>query len=211
MPLPPDAAQWRDWLRRLRSIAEAGLMYGRDRYDLERYRELQEITAQLTAALTAGEPDALLASFQADPGYVTPKVDVRAAVFQEGRILMVRERSDGLWTLPGGWADPGQSPSEAAVLEVRQESGYEVRPVRLAGLFDREHRGYPPFVYSTWKAFILCELTGGAPLESSMETDGVGFFERGALPPLSLTRVMPAEVDRMFDHLAHPEWPADFD
>ena len=145
-----------------------------------------------------------------DVGYATPKVDVRAAVFREGRLLLVREKEDGCWTLPGGWADIGDSPSTAVVREVKEESGYDVKARKLLALLDRNLHGHPPIPYHAYKLFFLCDLVGGNA-HAEQETDAVDFFANGEIPPLSLTRVTPAQIARLFEHSFHPEWPTQFD
>lgn len=117
----------------------------------------------------------------------------------EGSVLLVRERSDGLWTLPGVWVDVGDSPGESAEREVKEESGYEVRAARLLALWDRDKHPHPPLPFHVFKLFFLCELEGGTPLEASMETDGVGFFAEDAMPGLSLGRVTPEQVGRLLE------------
>lgn len=143
-------------------------------------------------------------------GYATPKVDVRGAAFRHGKVLMVREREDGCWTLPGGWADVGQSPAECVVREIREESGFEARAAGIIALLDRDRHGHPPIPFHAYKVFFLCELTGGAPSVSE-ETIGVGFFGRNEIPALSLTRVVPEEVEMVFRHAANPTLPPQFD
>jgi ADP-ribose pyrophosphatase YjhB (NUDIX family) len=198
------------WARRLAAIAQNGLTYAVDVYDVERYTALREIAVEMMEQESGAGLELIREAFAREFGYMTPKVDVRAAAFRDGRILLVREREDDCWTLPGGWADVGNSPSEVAVRETKEESGFDVRPVKLAALYDRDRRGHPPIPYHTYKAFFLCELTGGVAAAST-ETSGVDFFAEDALPPLSLTRVTPAEIRHLFDHLRHPEWPASFD
>jgi ADP-ribose pyrophosphatase YjhB (NUDIX family) len=148
--------------------------------------------------------------FSVDGGYATPKVDVRAAVFRDGKILLVRERIDGCWTLPGGWADVGDPPSVAAVREVKEESGFDVVVRKLLALYDRDLHGHPPIPFHVYKVFFLCELTGGTS-QTSYETDAVDFFPADPLPPLSLTRTTAEEIQHMFEHHRHPDWPASFD
>ena len=131
-------------------------------------------------------------------------------VFHEGKILMVQERSDGLWTLPGGWADVGDSPAGAVVREIREESGYETRATKLLALLDRNRHNHPPHLNHIYKVFIRCEIIGGAPT-SCHEIQNVGFFAENAIPELSLTRTMPSQIARMFEHHHQPELPADFD
>ena len=138
-------------------------------------------------------------------------MDVRAALFRGNDLLLVQERSDGGWTLPGGWADPNESPSECVIKEVKEESGYQVRPVKLAAVFDRsKHPHEPPFASHLYKMFFLCEIVGGAPA-ATLETYGCEFFSENALPPLSLTRITHGQIARIFEHHRHPELPADFD
>ncbi|MGE5645989.1 MAG: NUDIX hydrolase [Acidobacteriota bacterium] len=202
--------KWLEWARRLQAIGETGLTYTTNEYDVQRYTAIRNIAAEIMAGGCGAEPAAVSAAFARELGYVTPKVDVRAAVFQDGRILLVREREDNHWTLPGGWADIGESPGEAAARETKEESGYDVEPVKLLALYDRDRHGHPPIPYHAYKIFFLCDLKGGEPA-SSNETTGVAFFPENDLPPLSLTRVTPDELHHLFDHLRHPGWPASFD
>lgn len=197
-------------VRRLQAIAQTGLTYARDPFDLERYEVLRDTAARLLADLTGAGIERVEDLFSGDSGYATPKVDVRAAVFQGDALLLVRERSDGLWTLPGGWADVGESPSEMVEREVREESGFVVHATKLLALHDRDRHGHPPIAHHVYKLFVRCEITGGAPRES-IETSAVGFFRENELPALSLTRVMPAQIARMFEHHRNPDWPTDFD
>lgn len=146
---------------------------------------------------------------------MTPKVAVNGAVFRDNAILLVRERRDGLWTLPGGWADVNESPSRAAEREIVEESGYQTRAVRLLALYDRDHprHGHSPQPFHVYKLFFQCELLDGfaAQLLPHGETDAAAFFRAGELPPLSLARVTPSQVARFFDLYANPHWPTDFD
>lgn len=204
--------QWLSWAKRLQAIAQTGLTYSQEPYDTERYEAIREIAAQMMAAGAGAaiDPATLVDCFKREAGYATPKVDVRAAVFKDGKILLVKEREDGLWTLPGGWADVGDSPSVAVVREVREESGYEVVARRLAAVLDRNLHGHPPFPFHAYKLFFLCELTGGEA-KTSYETLDVGFFEEDSLPPLSLTRVMPSQIVMLFECNRSPEWVTRFD
>jgi ADP-ribose pyrophosphatase YjhB (NUDIX family) len=137
-------------------------------------------------------------------------VDVRAAVFRDDRILLVKEPGEGGWSLPGGWADVGESPSEAAVRETLEESGYRVLPVRLLAAYDRDRHGHPPIPYHVYKLVYLCEILDEAP-SSNVDTDEVLFFGEKELPELSLTRVTPAQVSRFFEQHRDPDQPTDFD
>jgi ADP-ribose pyrophosphatase YjhB (NUDIX family) len=197
--------------QRLQAIAQSGLAFSRDPYDIERYEQLRTIAAEMIAEAANVEIASVLELLVAESGYATPKVDIRGVIFREDRILLVRERSDGLWTLPGGWADVGASPSENVIREIREESGYEARPTRLLALYDRNlHPHAPQYLHHLYKIFIECEITGGAA-GSSLETSDAGFFAEDNLPPLSLARVTGSQIARMFEHHRAPGLAADFD
>ena len=202
--------KWLDWATRLQGIAQTGLTFARDPYDIDRYEALREIAAEMLANGSGTDLSHIRGLFADQAGYATPKVDVRGAVFQGNAILLVRERSDGGWTLPGGWADVGDSPATAVEREIAEESGYQARAVRLLALYDRNKHGHPPYAFHAYKVFFLCELTGGEARPSG-ETSEVGFFREDELPELSLTRVVPSQIARLFELSRHPEWPADFD
>ena len=202
--------QWLAWARELQAIAQTGLTYASDHYDIGRYNSVRRIAAEMFAADGTADSSTVLEMISADSGYATPKMDVRAAVFREDRILLVQEREDHCWTLPGGWADVGDAPSEAAVREVKEEAGFEVVPVKIAAVYDRDRHGHPPLAWHTWKLFFLCEIVGGEPVCGD-ETEGVDFFAEDQLPPLSLTRTTREEIVHLFEHRRQPEWPVSFD
>ena len=179
-------------------------------FNIERYTAIQRIAAEIMETYTAADMASIQGLFDAEIGHATPKIDVRGVVFKDGRILLVKERADGRWSLPGGWADVYDSPADATVREVFEESGYRTRAVKLLALLDRAKQGHPPSPYHSYKAFFLCELLGGAP-QTSMETDGVDFFAQDALPELSIDRVTSDQIARLFEHLRSPDLPADFD
>lgn len=199
-----------DRLRRLQALARTGLHYCANEYDRDRYEAIERLVAEL---LADGRPEgiaALAEAWRAERGYVTPKVEVRGAHFDGDRVLLVRERLDGLWTLPGGWADIGESPSRAVEKEFEQEAGLRVRAFKLAGLLDPQHASVKPVLFHAWKALFLCEVLGGE-LRGSYETEAVEYFPVDALPPLSLGRSTPAQVRRLHEHWRHRDLPADFD
>lgn len=202
--------RWLEWGRRIAALSQSGLTYAEDVFDRERYHELQSIAAAMLASAGSADADDVLRMLRAEAGYATPKVDVRGVVFRDDRILLVREVEDGLWTLPGGWADAGEAPSEAVVKEIREESGYLTRAVKLLAVLDRDRHNPRPLLWSVYKIFIRCETTGGEASES-IETNGVGFFQLGALPDLSEGRTTAAQIHRMFEHLRDPERKTDFD
>jgi ADP-ribose pyrophosphatase YjhB (NUDIX family) len=202
---------WRESMKRLRAIAQTGQTYTKDPYDRERYEELEAIALALLARLLDSPPEVLKSVYLPETGYPTPKVDVRGAVFREDRILLVRESSDGCWTLPGGWGDEHESPKESIEREVLEESGFEVQATRLVAVKDRHMHPYTPKrLERIYKLFFLCELTGGEP-RTSLETDGVDFFAIDDLPPLSLGRTLPDDVALVADYRQAPERPCYFD
>lgn len=203
---------WLRWAREMQAIAQTGLTYVRDPYDAERYARLRALASEIMADRSGASAGRIEALFEGETGYATPKVDVRGAVFSERRILLVREVSDGLWTLPGGWADVNQTTAESVVREVREEAGMEVRVVKLAAAWDRTRQGHPDRVFSCAKLFYLCEPVGGAPRADGLETSEVGWFADREVPAeLSLSRVLPGQIARMFEHAASPDRPTDFD
>ena len=199
------------WAERLQTIAQAGRTYWRDPYDRERCEAVQAIAAEILAAHVDVTDETAHGWLRAEEGYATPKVDVRAVVGDAaGKILLVRESGDGRWALPGGWADPGSTPAEMVVREVREETGYEVRATKLLAVLDKRMHEHPPHLWYVYKLFFRCELEGGAP-RPSLETTEVAWFAEDALPPLSLARNTPDQLARMFLHLRSPERPTDFD
>ena len=200
-------------LRELQSIAQAGLTYARDDYDRGRYARLLALTAELLAEQTGQSAAEVAGILRAEAGYLTPKVDVRAVVLNAaGQVLLTRERADGRWSLPGGWADPGESPREMAVREVREETGRDVRAVRLLWVRDKGKHPHPPEIWAVYTLFLLCELTGadGAHV-ANMETLESGWFSVESLPPLSPDRVLPGQVRRAVELAQQPELGVDVD
>ena len=205
--MPP---KWLEWARRLQALAQSGLAYTENPFDIERYQALSELAAEMVAGCAGADPGQVRDLFAGQAGYATPKIDVRGVAFRDDAILLVKERAGGRWTLPGGWADVNDSPAEATEREVYEESGYRVRAVKLLALYDRNKHEHPPYIFHIYKVFFRCQLLGGEPAQS-LETAGVGFFRKDELPELSLGRVTPRQIARFFEHLRHPDWPADFD
>jgi ADP-ribose pyrophosphatase YjhB (NUDIX family) len=204
------------WLvvgRELKAIAQIGLTFSQDAFDRQRYERIQELSAALIAkGSDGGDGDAakLLDLFRLDRGYATPKVDVRGAAFREGRVLMVREVSDGAWTLPGGWADVNQTAAECVIREISEESGFQARALKLAAVHDYRKRNRLHHIDSIYKMFFICELVGGSA-RPSHETSDVGFFSRSELPMLSEGRTTAEQIELMFRHAERPDLPTDFD
>jgi ADP-ribose pyrophosphatase YjhB (NUDIX family) len=203
--------QWLTIARELRAIAQTGLTFTADGFDRQRYQRLRELAALLLSQGSSSEHASILELLSQEKGYATPKVDVRGAAFVDGRVLMVREISDGKWTLPGGWADVNQSAGECIVREIAEESGFQARALKLAAVYDYQRSGHPPHhIDSIYKMFFICEITGGEA-RASDETSEVAFFARNELPALSLGRTTAAQIDRMFHHGEHPALATDFD
>ena len=193
----------------MNAIAHNGLLYSQNPFDLERYKLVRKIAAEIMAAHTGVETDVVEDFFACEEGYATPKVDVRGAVFREGALLFVKEPQDGLWSLPGGWADVGDSPSEAVVREVLEEAGYTTRAVKLLAVYDRNKHPHPPMPHHAYKLFIQCELL--SPMPAGNPEAEARFFTEDAIPELSVARVTAEQVARLFEHFRHPDWPADLD
>lgn len=203
-----------DWfgiVTRLKAISQAGKFFAKDGYELKRHEDIEEITAEILASHTDADKDTALSILQQDTGYPTPKSDCRGAIFRDDKILLVKEISDGGWTLPGGWCDVGLTPAENVVREVREESGFEVKVVKLAAVYDRDKQGHtPPYPYNIYKMFFICEIIGGKA-KTSNETSEVNFFALDEIPSLSLARTLPKQIARMHEHKQDPNLPTDYD
>ncbi|MBL8268346.1 NUDIX hydrolase [Steroidobacter sp.] len=199
-----------DLSRRLLALSQTGLHFSAEEYDRERYREMAEIAGELLALESDKKPDELRAAWLVEDGYATPKVDVRGAVFRGDQVLMVRERVDGKWTLPGGWADVNDTPSHAVEKEIEQESGFTARAVKLAAVLDRNKHNHPKFLYHVWKMFFICEITGG-DFRTSYETTEVKFFPLAELPELSTGRVTAEQIQRAYKHHLDRSLATEFD
>ncbi|BDP41554.1 DNA mismatch repair protein MutT [Deinococcus aetherius] len=199
-------------LRELQAIAQAGLTYTRDPYDRQRFERLLALTAELLAETTGQTADEVHEVLRVERGYLTPKVEVRAVVLNvHGEVLLAREREDGRWSLPGGWADPGESPRQMAEREVREETGRTVRAVRLLSVVDKSQHGHPPELWAVYQLNVLCELTGDSPHTENIETLESGWFDPEHLPPLSENRNLPEQVRRAVHLARHPELGVDVD
>lgn len=193
-------------------MAQTGLTYGSDPFDQQRYAETRQIGLALLALVTHGGAAELEPIVACDRGYATPKVDVRAAVFDDRqRILLIQERSDRRWTLPGGWSDVLETPSQAVIREAREEAGVVVDVVKLAAVLDRERQGnQPPLPFHVYQLFFLCrQVSVGDPLPT--ETLDVQWFDVDRLPPLSVSRVTGHQIRLLHAHHLHPQRPTTFD
>lgn len=202
-------SDWLEWVKQVAGLAKTGLYFTTDQFDKERYEKMIEIATEMLAKYSDAEPDAIHHLITDDDGYITPKVDVRGAVFRDDKILLVKEASDGLWTLPGGWADIGDSPSEAVEREIVEESGYIAKATKLLAMEDRKRR-HPPYLFEVYKVCFMCALIGGEA-QTSIETTAVDWFAEDNLPPLSTGRVTEGQLHRWFTHYRQPDLPTDFD
>ena len=198
---------------KLSALAQDGLTYGADEYDLDRYRQMSQLAVELLSVLSGQPASELAVELGRDSGYATPKIDVRGAIFDDDeRVLLMREKIDGRWSLPGGWADPGDAPSGAVTREILEETGYHSSAVKLIACWDRELQDNPPpLPVHVYKLFFLCRRDGAVQPPAALETLDVGWFGLGALPPLSLGRVNHRQLDRALAHHRDPSLPTEFD
>ncbi|MCP4262226.1 MAG: NUDIX hydrolase [Planctomycetes bacterium] len=206
--MEPD---WLKWAKELAAISQNGLTYAENAFDIERYEKIRRIAAEMMSIPSGLDTENLLTIFAKEDGYATPKVDVRGAVFRDNRILLVKEKIDDKWTLPGGWADPCTSPCESVVREIYEESGFEAKAQKLLAVYDRSKHPHKPLMpFHIYKLFFLCEITGGSE-QTSHETTAVDFFAEDQIPELSVSRILPFQIARMFEHYRNPDMPTDFD
>ncbi len=189
---------WLTIAKKINSIAQTGLAFTKDKFDRERYTELLDLSIEILNNITDIDTGKLNFVFNRDIGYQTPKVGIRAVVFENEKILLVKEKMDGKWSLPGGYADTGMLPSEIAVNEVKEESGYDVKPLRILGLIDYNKHQERPFPFDVYQLFMECEIIGGQP-QTGIETSDVGFFDISDLPELSERRVTKQQILKMHE------------
>jgi ADP-ribose pyrophosphatase YjhB (NUDIX family) len=203
--------KWLRWVREIQSLGQTGLFYAKNHFEQERAQRLIEIAAMILSEYSDITVTEALVAFTAQPGYVTPKVDVRAAVFDSDRILLVQEAHDGCWTLPGGWADVGETPRTAIEREVLEEAGLEVQVKRLIGVYDANRIEDSISIFHAYKLLFLCEVLSGA-LTPSVETTSVDFFPVDQLPqPFSSHRTAPRHITDALKARDDPAWQAVFD
>lgn len=192
------------------AIAQNGLLFTNDVFDKQRYQQIQKIAASILAEKSDYTFEKITELFHDEKGYATPKLDVRGVVFQDNKILLVKERSDHLWSLPGGWVDVNESPSEAICKEIFEESGFKTKAIKLIALFDKNKHEHPTQLPHIYKLFFICELIGGEK-KPSIETSEIDFFAQDKLPDLSLSRVNQFQINRAFEHKRNMDLPTDFD
>ena len=202
--------RWLEWAREIQGLCQTGLAFATTNYETERYTRLNQIAAEIVASHTGLPAGELAQNFSAQPGYATAKIDVRGAVIRDGRILLVQERRDRRWCMPGGWADVGDLPSAMVAREVWEESGFEVAPRKVIGVFDANRGGRPLEFFHAYKIIWLCDITGGAARPSD-ETMDVRFFSFDDLPELSWQRTNEKHLAEVRAHLADECRPPAFD
>jgi len=202
------------WARKIASLAQTGLTYTKDPYEKERCEELRDLAAEMMAATSDVETGHWKTIFKNESGYATPKVDVRGAIFQNGKVLLSREQDDGCWSLPGGWADVNDTPSEAVIREVREETGYPAQCTKLTAVLDRDlhykTEGGHSHPFHIYKLMFLCEITGEAD-ELCHDITDAAFFDLDNLPPLSEHRTLPKHIELLHRHYQNPNLPTQFD
>jgi len=191
------------YAQKIQAIAQIGLEYAQNQYDIERYEQLREISFEMMESLSHTKVETIRELFDHEKGYQTPKIDVRGVIFRDNTILMVQEKIDNCWSLPGGWSDIGYTANEIAVKEVLEESGLIVEPVRLLAVLDKKCHAHPPSPWYTYKMFILCHENGGS-LQAGMEMLNAGFFPLENLPQLSIDRITHEQIKLMFDFKQNP-------
>ena len=202
--------KWLEFALRIQSIAQAGLEYGTDKFDRERYAELRKIAAEMIATKTDVSPDKVYGLFCNETGYQTPKVDTRAAVFVNDKILLVHE-NNGTWALPGGWCDVDQSVATNTVKEVQEETGLAVTPIRLIAVQDWRKHNAVNYIYGVVKIFLMCRYDSGR-FEENLETSEIGYFDRDTLPDnLAVEKCTREQIMMCFDAHDNPYWQVLFD
>lgn len=202
--------KWLSWAVELQSLAQAGLAYTDNVYDIERYERIREISAEIISEKSDIPTEKVKDLFCGERGYQTPKLDTRAAVFKDGKILLAHE-NNGTWSLPGGWVDVLESVGSNAAKEVREETGLAVKPIKLIAVQDRNKHNKPVYAYGVCKVFVLCSLVGGS-FEENIETTEIGFFSLDELPePLAEEKCNREQIEMCFDAVKDENWQVMFD
>lgn len=200
---------WLHWAIELQSLAQAGLTYGKDVYDHERYERIREISAEMMSHMAGIPLEKVKNLFCNERGYQTPKLDTRAAIFDQGKILLVRE-NNGKWSLPGGWCDVDVSVGENAVKEVKEEAGLDVTADRIIAVQDRKKHNLPVYAYGVCKVFIQCTVTGGH-FEPNIETTECRYFSEDDLPDLATEKNTEEQIKMCFSAYRASDWQTLFD
>lgn len=201
--------KWLQWAIELQSLAQAGLTYGKDVYDLERYERIREISAEIITHMTDIPLNKVKDLFCNEIGYQTPKIDTRAALFKDNKILLVRE-NNGKWSLPGGWCDVHVSVAENTIKEVKEEAGLDVMPNKVIAIQDRAKHNLPLYAYGVCKIFMQCDVIGGT-FEPNIETTEFRYFSQDDLPELATEKNNEEQIKMCFEAYYHKDWQTQFD
>ena len=204
-----EKQKWLDWAIELQALAQAGLFYSKDIYDIERFQRIREIAADMLVSPSGLPVERVKELFCSEIGYQTPKLDSRAAVFLDDKILLVQEQN-GLWSLPGGWVDVNLSVGENAVKEVKEEAGLDVRPEFVIAVQDRKKHNAEIYAYNICKVFLLCTFLGGS-FRPNSETIASGYFSLDNLPPLAENKTTAAQIQMCFEAHQTEHWVTQFD
>lgn len=202
--------KWLIWAKELQALSQSGLAYSKDKFDIERFQRIRHISAEIMSEYTEIDSTKIKELFCNESGYQTPKVDVRGAVFKNDKILLVKEKIDGCWALPGGWADYNLSAKENIVKEMKEEAGLVVEPVKLIAVLDRNKHNTPVNPYGIYKIFILCKEISGS-FEENIEIDESGYFDLTSLPELSETRNTIKQIHMCRDAYVSNQWQVLYD
>lgn len=201
--------KWLQWAVELQSLAQAGLFYCKDKYELERYERIREISAEMISYKSEIPIEKVKNLFCSDVGYQTPKIDTRAAIFKDKKILLVHE-INGTWALPGGWVDVNLSVKENIIKEVKEEAGLDVRVKRIIAVQDREKHNLPIYAYKVCKIFMQCEVIGGVFIPN-IETTGFSYFGIDELPNLAEEKNNKEQIKMCFKAMNSKIWEASYD
>ncbi|MDP3559483.1 MAG: NUDIX hydrolase [Legionellaceae bacterium] len=201
---------WLKWITEIQAIAQSGLTYSDNEYDKARYIKLRSMIAELAAHCTKQHISDIENIFSLEKGYATPKIDVRSFILQDNKLLLVKERADGLWSLPGGWADVNESPSEAAIRETKEETGFDVSASKLLAFWDKLKHDHPPQWPHAYKCFFHCHILSGEACEN-LEISDIDFFDIQKLPPLSTHRVTSNQLMRLYELVQSTKQATAFD
>jgi ADP-ribose pyrophosphatase YjhB (NUDIX family) len=196
--------EWLTWINKIKAISQIGRNYSKNEFDLERYEQLSDIADAMYSRISDEPIDKIKNFFIPDTGYATAKVDLRAGIFENDQILLVREKRDQKWAMPGGWADIGETPLQGIAREVFEETGYRVRVHRLISIRDQSLHGYQPrYPVHVYKMFFLCEIIGGGPSEN-MEIEELSFFPLNSIPELSTGTTLKEDIHRSYEYFQNP-------
>ena len=201
--------EWLEWAKELQFIAQAGLTYSKDAFDIERFERIREISAEIVSRQTGLPLEKVKDLFCNEEGFQTPKLDTRAAIFKDNRILLVKEKN-GTWSLPGGWVDVNQTIKSNTIKEVKEEAGLDVEATRIIAVQDRNLHNLPPYAYNVCKVFVLCEAQGG-DFQPNIETIESGYFSLDEIPPLAEEKNNKEQIEMCFAAYRDKNWEVQFD